>query len=110
MAQKQVRVRYRRTMGIGAARRGPGYETMMDAGQADAWAKNGRIEIIATGKEAARPKAGAADPMLAPPSGSPAGPGALSSSSHLGQAPAKSTGKKRGRPPKVSPMAVDPFG
>lgn len=110
MAQKQVRVRYRRTMGIGAAKRGPGYETNVDEAKAAEWLRNGRVELVATGKEKARPAVRAADPTPAPPSGSPAGLGAVSSSSHLAPAPAKSTGKKRGRPPKASPPMIDPFG
>jgi hypothetical protein len=105
LAQKQVKVRYKRTMGIGRDKRSPGYETMMDEGQAQAWAANGRIEIIASGKEKARPRAGAADPTPAPPSGSPAGPGALSSSS----LPARPRAKKTSRKPAASP-AHDAFG
>lgn len=110
MAQTQVKVRYKRTMGIGKDRKGPGFETMMDAGKAQEWLRNGRIELVATGKEKARPAAGAADPSKAPPSGSLAGSGAVSSSSLQGQAPATSTGKRRGRPPKAKPPTVDPFG
>lgn len=105
MAQKQVRVRYQRTMGIGANKQRRGFETMMDETQANEWAKNGRVLILPTGKEKARPKAGAADPTQAPPSGSPAGPGALSSSS----LPARPRAKKTSRKPAASP-AHDAFG
>jgi len=108
---KTVRVRLNRTMDpIDGQKRRAGYETNLPVGVAEQWAKNGRIEIIASGKEKARPKAGAVDPTPAPPSGSPAGPGAVSSSSLQGRQPAKSTGKKRGRPPKAKPPAIDPFG
>ncbi len=110
MAQKMVRVRYKRTMGIGADKRGPGYETEMDVGKAQEWLRNGRIELVATGKEKARPAASAADPMLAPPSGSPAGPGAVSSSSHQGRRAGKKTSKRPGVDTKTTTEAIDPFG
>ena len=105
MAQRQVKVRYQRTMGIGKDKRPRGFETMMDETQAQEWAKNGRVLILASGKEKARPRAGAADPTQAPPSGSPAGPGALSSSS----LPARPRAKKISRKPAASP-AHDAFG
>lgn len=104
MAQRQVRVRYQRTMGIGADKKRRGFETMMDEAQANEWAKNGRVLILASGKEKARPRAGAADPTQAPPSGSPAGPGALSSSS----LPARPRAKKTG--PKPAPSDEGAFG
>lgn len=108
---RTVRVRLNRTMDpIDGQKRRAGYETNLPVGVAEQWAKNGRIEIIATGKEKARPKAGAADPTPAPPSGSPAGPGAVSSSSLPARPVVTSTGKRRGRPPKAKPPTIDPFG
>ena len=108
---KTVRVRLNRAMHpIDGQKRLAGYETNLPVAVAEQWAKNGRISIIATGKESARPKAGAADPTLAPPSGSPAGLGAVSSSSLPAPVPAKKTSKPRGRPAKAKPPTVDPFG
>ena len=108
MAHKMVRVRYCRTMGTGKDKRGPGHEVMVDEGTAARWLANGRVEIVPTGKEAARPVSDA-DPIQAPPSGSPAGLGAASSSSRRGRPPGTKTLKASA--PASPPLDdVNPFG
>ncbi len=108
MAHKMVRVRYCRTMGVGKEKRGPGHEVMVDEGTAARWLANGRVEIVPTGKEAARPLT-AADPTSAPPGGSPAGSGAASSSSRRGRPPRTLTLKASA--PASPPLDdVNPFG
>jgi hypothetical protein len=85
MAAKTVRVRLNRTMKpIDGEKRFAGYETTLPVTLAEQWARNGRISILAP-----KVKAGAADPTKAPPSGSPAGQGAASSSSRPARPPRK---------------------
>jgi len=79
---KTVRVRLNRTMNpIDGEKRFAGYETTLPAALAEQWSRNGRISILAPTKTTGRAQVGAADPTQAPPSGSPAGQGAVSSSS-----------------------------
>lgn len=90
MAQKTVRVRLNRTMNpVDGEKRFAGYETTLPAELAERWALNQRITILPPLKAPGRAQGGAADPTKAPPSGSPAGLGAQSSSSPPARQPRK---------------------
>lgn len=90
MAAKTVRVRLNRTMNpIDGEKRLAGYETTLPQTLAEEWSRNGRISILGPKDGAGRAKAGAADPTVAPPSGSPTGPGAVLSSSRPARPPRK---------------------
>ena len=85
MAQKMVRVRLNRTMNpVDGEKRFAGYETDLPADLAAQWSLNQRITILAP-----KGKSAPADPTKAPPSGSPAGQGAASSSSRPARPPRK---------------------
>ena len=85
MATKTVRVRLNRTMNpVDGEKRLAGYETNLPINLAEEWSRNGRITILAP-----KGKSVSADPTQAPPSGSPAGQGAASSSSRPARPPRK---------------------